>query len=49
MISKRGLNTSLPWCVHPDSINVIFYDGTMVSLFAGDFELRCFQLLFLRA
>lgn len=25
MVSKRGLNTSLPWCLHPVSIKPVFY------------------------
>jgi len=24
-ISNRGLNTSLPWCLHPDSIKPVVY------------------------
>ena len=25
-VSARGLNTSLPWCVHPESIELVFYE-----------------------
>ena len=25
-VSYRGLNTSLPRCVHPDSIKLVFYE-----------------------
>jgi len=25
MVSERGLNTSLPWCLHPVSIKPVFY------------------------
>jgi hypothetical protein len=34
-VSSRGLNTSLPWCVHPDSINLVFYECPQSGLFSG--------------
>ncbi len=33
--SSRGLNTSLPRCVHPDSIKLVFYEGPQSGLFSG--------------
>ena|GEM_PF-1296483 len=33
--SGRGLNTSLPRCVHPDSIKLVFYEGPQSGLFSG--------------
>ena len=49
-ISIRGLNTSLPSCVHPEPINRVFYPCLWWSLlFRLSFKLRCFQLLSLGA
>lgn len=39
-----GLNTSSPWCLHPDSIKLVFYESPERSLFRCGFKLRCFQL-----
>ena len=49
-VSTRGLNTSLPSCVHPGPIKLIFYQCPITgSLFRSGFKLRCFQLLSLIA
>ena len=32
-VSARGLNTSLPWCVHPESIDLVFYEWPRWYLF----------------
>ena len=45
IVSSRGLNTSLPRCVHPDSIKLVFYKYPKRSLFRCGFGLRCFQPL----
>ena len=45
IVSSRGLNTSLPWCVHPGSIKLVFYKYPKRSLFGYGFGLRCFQPL----
>ena len=37
-ISNRGLNTSLPSCVHPDPINRIFYPDLNEVSFWGKFQ-----------
>ncbi len=34
-ISSRELNTSLPWCVHPGSIKLVFYESSQHGLFSG--------------
>jgi hypothetical protein len=34
-VSCRGLNTSLPRCVHPDSIKLVFYERPRSGLFSG--------------
>ena len=34
-VSSRGLNTSLPRCVHPDSIKLVFYERPRSGLFSG--------------
>ena len=45
-ISARGLNISLPRCVHPESIYLVFYEDSQPEpLFQVGFELRCVQLL----
>ena len=45
-ISNCRLNTSLPWCLHPSPINLVFYKRSKkVSLFEDGFQLRCIQLL----
>lgn len=33
-VSARGLNTSLPWCVHPESIDLVFYEWPQWYLFS---------------
>ena len=48
-VSKRLLNTSLPWCVHSASINRLFLPCPKVSLFKESFVLRCVQYLSLIA
>lgn len=46
---KRGLNTSLPRCVHPVPIKPVFYGSPTMSRLDAGFTLRCFQRLSLRA
>ena len=49
-ISTSGLNTSeKPWCLHPKSIKLVFYERSALPRLWGGFELRCFQLLSARA
>ncbi len=48
-VSKRVLNTSLPWCVHTASIKRLLLPCPKVSLFKGHFILRCVQYLSLIA
>jgi len=48
-VSDGGLSRSLPSCVHSRSIKPLFYGGHKPFLFRVDFELRCFQPLFLKA
>ena len=44
-VSDAGLNTSLPRCLHPHSINLVFYEFPEMPRLSAGFELRCFQLL----
>ena len=45
-VSARGLNTSLPRCVHPESIELVFYEWSQAApLFQVGFGLRCVQPL----
>ena len=49
-ISTAGLNTSPKLrSLHPQSIKLVFYERSEVSRLWGGFELRCFQLLSIRA
>ena len=48
-VSSRGLNTSLPWCVHPGPIKRVFYSCPMMPRLGVGFMLRCFQHLSLTA
>ena len=48
-VSNRGLKDSLPNLLHPDSIKLVIYKSSRVSLFEAGFTLRCFQNLSLRA
>lgn len=48
-VSKRVLNTSLPWYVHTASIKQLLLLCPKVSLFKGHFILRCVQYLSLIA
>ena len=48
-VSSRGLNTSLPRCVHPDPIKRVFYSCPMMPRLGVGFMLRCFQHLSLTA
>src|SRR5512137_727110 len=34
-VSSRELNTSLPWCLHPGSIKLVFYESPQHGLFSG--------------
>ena len=44
-ISNRGLNSSLPCCIHPGPIKLVFYESPNWPLFEDGFALRCFQSL----
>ena len=48
-VSSRGLNTSLPRCVHPGPIKRVFYSCPMMPRLVVGFMLRCFQHLSLTA
>jgi hypothetical protein len=46
---KGGLNTSLPRCVHPPPIKLVFYERPTKPRLDAGFTLRCFQRLSLTA